>query len=425
MQDRPQLLAALDALRKGGALAAEVLLVTTDWLEQAGSHAAPVHGRITTWTVRAWRAGGARGVGRASTAAKAIQDALLAAAAAPPEANAGPVDRQDARAAGLGTNDRRYPAIEHADRVELLDLAERAFVKTKEDIRLASLNYRQERTVRSQASTRGTECTETATRFLLEGAVETGPGRGFTQLLASRHFSDVASLPFGTDLRRRAEPRGRVLPGEPPARPLLIEPRCMAELARALAPAFAADHGGFITRALSGRTTPLRIAPPLLHVTDDAGLHSGLWTVAFDDRGVTPVPLTLLREGVVSARYHSPESARATRAGPTGHVRDGALHPSNLVIRPGARTRNMIHAELGDLLLLDCPPPLDLDSGRMKGPARVVSVVGGDPIGCYDVDFDIAIVDFLAGMVELAADQERHVGVDTSTAVVDRLRVSA
>ncbi len=425
MQDRPQLLAALDALRKGGALAAEVLLVTTDWLEQAGSHALPVQGRTTTWTVRAWRTGGARGVGVGATAAEASHAALAAASSAPPEQTAGPVDRQDARAAGLGTNDRRYPAIEPADRVELMDLAERAFVKTKEDIRLASLVYRQERTVRSQASTRGTECTETTTRFLLEGTVETGAGRSFTQLLASRHFSDVASLPFGTDLRRRAEPLGRLLTGAPPDRPVLIEPRCMAELARALAPAFAADHVGFITRALAGRTTPLRIAPPLLHMTDDAGLHSGLWTVAFDDRGVTPVPLTLLREGVVSARYHSPESARATRAGPTGHVRDGALHPSNLVIRPGARTRNMIHAELGDLLLLDCPPPVDLDAGRLRGPARVVSVVGGEPIGCHDVVFDIPVVDFLAGFVELAADQERHVGVDTSTAVWDRLRVSA
>lgn len=425
MQDRPQLIAALDALRKGGALAAEVLLATTDWLEQVGSHAAPTQGRVSTWTVRAWRAGGARGVGTAATAAEAIHTALAAAVHAPPEANAGPVDRQGARAAGLGTNDRRYPAIEPADRVELLDLAERAFVKTKEDVRLTRLAYRQERTVRSQASTRGTECTETTTRFLLEGAVETGPGRSFTQLLASRHFSDVASLPFGTELRRRAEPLGRVLPGPAPARPLLVEPRCMAELARALAPAFAADHRGFIARALAGRTTPLRIAPPLLHMTDDAGLHSGLWTVAFDERGVTPLPLTLLREGVVSAQYHSPESARATRASPTGHVRDGALHPSNLVIRPGARTRNMIHAELGDLLLLDSPPPLDLDSGRLKGPARVVSVVAGEPIGCHDVAFDIPIVDFLAGMVELAADQERHLGVDTSSAVFDRLRVSA
>lgn len=424
MQDRPLLLAALDVIRKGGAIAGEVLITATEWLEQTGSHSAPTQGREVSWSVRAWRAGGSTGVGRAPDMASAVAAALAASASAPPDPHAGPVERQDVHSAGLGTSDRRYSTIEPGDRVELLDLAERAFEKTKETVRLTRLHYRQERTTRSWASTRGTECSETSTRFVLDGTVDVGAGGAFKQVLASRHFSDVASLPFGTDLRRRAEPLSRVLAGPPPDRPLVIEPRAMAELARALAPAFAADHTGFLARALAGRTTPLRLAPPLLHMTDDAGLHSGLWTVAFDDRGVTPVPLTLLREGVVGGRYHSPETARAQRAGPTGHVRDGALQPSNLVIRPGARTRNMIHAELGDVLLLDSPPVVDLDSGRLVGPARVLSAVAGEPTGCHQVVFDIDIVSFLAGIVELAADQERHVGVDTSTGVWDRLRLA-
>ncbi len=424
MQDRPLLIAALDAIRKGGGIAGEVLISSTEWLEQTGSRAMPVQGRQTTWTVRAWRAGGATGIGIAAGMEQAVAAAFAALPGAPPDPNAGPVERQDVRAAGLGTSDRRYPSIEPGDRVELLDLAERAFDKTKETVRLARLHYRQERTTRSWASTRGTECTETSTRFVLDGTVDAGPGGTFTQMIASRHFSDVASLPFGTDLRRRAEPLSRSLTGALPDRPVLVEPRAMAELARALAPAFAADHPGFVTRALAGRTTPLRLAPPLLHITDDAGLHSGLWTVAFDDRGVSPVPLTLLREGIVGGRYHSPETARAQRAGPTGHVRDGSLQPSNLVVRPGARTRNMIHAELGDVLLLDSPPPIDLETGRLRGPARVLSVVAGEPTGCHHVVFDVAVSDFLAGVVEFAADQERHVGVDTSTAVWDRLRLA-
>lgn len=423
MEDRPLLIAAIDRLRKGGAIAAEVLLTVTDWLEQSGSTTSPTTGRGESWTVRAWRAGGAVGHAVAPTVGEAVALALAASARAAPNPHGGPVERQDVRTAGLGTCDRRYAAIEAADRVELLELAERAFDKTRESIRLRALRYRQERTRRSWSSTRSTEVSETTTRFRLTGDVEIGPGTGFSQVLLSRHFSDVASLPFGTDLRRRAEPLARPIAGPPPQLPLLIEPRPLAELARALAPAFVAGHDGFLARLPALKGGGVRLAPPVLHVTDDAGLHSGLYTVAFDDRGVTPVPLTLLREGLVGSRYHSPESARAMGSRPTGHWRDGALEPSNLVIRPGARTRNMIHAELGDLLLLDAPPTVDLVAGRLVGPARVVRVSGGETIGVHEVRFDVPIPMFLDGITELAADQERHVGVDTPTAVWDRLRL--
>ncbi|MSP54167.1 MAG: hypothetical protein EXR69_00945 [Myxococcales bacterium] len=423
MEDRRLLIAALDRLRAGGVLVAEVLTSRTDWLEQTGSRTAPASGETVSWTVRAWRAGGALGLGVAPTSGEAIALALARSAVAGPDPYAGPSERQDIRTAGLGTSDRRYGTIEAADRVELLDLAERAFEKTKENIRLVRLRYRQERTRRSWASTRGTEASETNTRFTIEGEVETGQQSRVTQILESRHFSDVASLPFGTDLRRRAEPLSRALDGAPPALPMIVEPRALAELMRALAPAFVAGHTGFIANAPAGKGGTIRLAPPVLHVTDDAGLHSGLYTVAFDDRGVTPVPLTLLREGVLGARYHTPESARAVGSCATGHVRDGVLRPSNLVIRPGARTRNMIHVELGDLLLLDGPPPLDLQAGRLVGPARVVRVAAGETVGFHDVVFDVGISEFFGGITEFAADQERHNGVDTPTGVWDRLRL--
>ena len=46
----------------------------------------------------------------------------------------------------------------------------------------------------------------------------------------------------------------------------------------------------------------------------------------------------------------------------------------------------------------------------------------GETIGFYAVIFDISILEFFAGVVEFAADQERHIGVDTPTGVWDRLR---
>ncbi len=424
MEDRPLLIAAIDRLRRGGALAAEVLLTATDWLGQDGSRGTPSSGRSVTWTARACRQGGATGVGRGATMEEATATALALSATAPPDPYAGPAERQDVRTAGLGTCDRRYPNVETADRLEVLELAERAFDKTRESVQLRRLRYRQERTRRSWASTRGVEASETCTRFELEGTVDVARGRGFTQRLASRHFSDVASLPFGTDLRRRAEPLAREGVGAMPDLPLLLEPRVLAELARAFAPAFAADHQGFVAKRPHTREGA-RLAPPILHMTDDAGLHSGLFTVAFDDRGVSPVPLTLLREGIVGNRYHSPETARAAGSRPTGHVVDGELIPSNLVIRPGARTRNMIHAELGDLFLLDTPPVIDLDSGRLTGPARVVRVAGGEAAEGWEVVFDLPLSEFFEGITEFAADQERHLGVDTPTGVWDRVRLTS
>lgn len=421
MQDRPLLIAALDRLRKAGAVAAEVLLSTTDWLEQTGSRSASTSGSSVLWTVHAWRRGGATGVGKGKTETEAVAHAMAASEHAPPDPNAGPAERQDVRAAGLSTFDRRYATIESADRVEVLDSTERCFERSRENVRLRSIVYRQERVQRSWASTRGVEATEQNTRFDLVGSVEAGASVAFSQRLASRHFSDVASLPFGTDLRRRAEPLARTLPGPCPGLPVLIEPRAFADLLCALAPAFAADHPGFLNVALAANPKGVQLAPALLHVTDDGGLHSGLHTVAFDDRGVTSVPLTLLREGRVASRYHSPETARAHRSRPTGHVRGAALCPSNLVVRPGARTRNMIHAELGDLLLLDAPPALDLARGRLHGFARVVHVSGGEQLGSFEVPFNVEVSTFFAALSEFAADQERHFGVDTPTAVLSRL----
>lgn len=424
MSDRSLLTSALERLRAGGALAAEVLCTRTEWLEQSG--AAPTRGESARWEARAWKSGGVAGAGAGADATAAVEAALAALAAASPDPDAAPADRQDVRSAGLGIADRRYPSIDPADRADLLDDAARAFDRAPGGVALRDLRYREQRDERLWSNSRGVDLTEVSTRFRLDATVALPDGRTLAHGIASRHFADVASLPFGPDLRRRALPLARRLTGPLPERPLVVEPRAMAALVRALAPAFAAGHGGFLQRWIAdappparGRE-PLRLAPALLHVTDDAGLHAGLHTHAFDDRGVTPLPLTLLREGVIAARYHSPESARAARARPTGHVRDGALRPSNLVVRPGSRTRNMIHAALGDVLVLDAPPPIDLQAGRLRGPAELVHLVGGEPVGAYAVSFDVSVAAFLAGIVELASDQERHAGVDTPTAVWER-----
>ncbi|HNH49695.1 MAG TPA: metallopeptidase TldD-related protein, partial [Myxococcota bacterium] len=304
-----------------------------------------------------------------------------------------------------------HEGIGEADRTEVLHLAERALAGLPMRCQMV---YRQERTWRSFVNSRGIEAEEFGTTYELyaELVVE---GRKLSHRIASRRFSDIASLPFGTELRRRVEPLLRRLPAVP-SLPVVLEPRVVASLFRTLAPAFAADaiaKGGSFLKDHLGKA----IGSPIFHLTDDAGMVGGLYTTAFDDRGVPPIPVTLLKEGVVTGLYHDPESARAAGLRPTGHYRDGLLQPSNLILRPGARTRNVTLGELGNYLVLDQSPPMDLRSGELNGPLDLVVVERGEKKGSIRRDFRAPITKVLRAIQEVVSDQERSCEVDAPTAI--------
>jgi predicted Zn-dependent protease len=411
MEERARLVSILERARECGARAAEVYRVQRDVLEQVGSRGRPSMREERSLTVRVFLEGGRAGVGEALEAEDAIAAAVAAAAAAPLDPHAGPAERMPVRNTGLGIDDPRHPNIGDADRLEVLQMAERALAQG--GLRSRTLRYRQVRTRRAWMSTRGVEATEGATAYELAAELPVGEWE-VGHRIASRHFSDVASLPFGAELRRRAEPllRPVALPAAP--LPVVLEPRVLAELIRSLTPAFAADGATFL-RDQVGK----RLSSPLLHLTDDAGLHGGLHTCAFDERGVPPIPVTLLKEGVVHGLYHDPESARAVGLRPTGHVRDGRIRGTNLVVRPGSRTRNVILTELRDYLCLDRCPPLDLETGRLTGDVPLVVVRNGERHGAARVRVDVPIASFLARVRELASDQDRSGEVDSATCVFE------
>jgi predicted Zn-dependent protease len=414
VDDRGRLVAVLEEARAGGARGVEVLRIRRAVLEQGGAKQRAVQRDERTWSVRAWLEGGRAGTATADAPGRAVAEALERAHAATPDPLAGPAERMTVRSGGLGIDDHRHAGIGEEDRVEILSLVERAF--SQGGLRARSLRYRQLREERAWMSTRGVEASESATLYEVAADVYAGDAEA-SHRIASRHFSDVASLPFGPELRRRMEPLCRPAPAPATALPLVMEPRVMADLVRALAPAFSASAvgaGNFLAAHLGKR-----LAATTLHVTDDAGLFGGLHTRGFDDRGVPPIAVTLLKEGVVHGLYHDPESARAAGLRPTGHVTGGVIAPSNLVVRAGARTRNVILAELGHYLLCDRLPPLDPHTGALRGVVPLVVVEKGERIGSVRMAFDTTVGALLSGVRELAADQERSCEVDVSTAVFE------
>lgn len=413
MELRASPAALLDAARGRGARAAEALREERTVLTQESARSRPTGSEAVAWTVRVWLDGGRAGVGRGADPDAALAEAMGRAQVSLPDPYAGPADRIPMRGLAIGIDDRRWSNVGDEDRAEVLASAERSLDRAP--FRSRGLRYTQERTRRAWASTRGAEAQETATRFSLEATVMVGELE-VHHSIASRHFSDVASLPFGPDLRRRAESLGTPVALPDANLPLVLEPRVVADLARALAPAFAADQvrGSGFLKDWVGRP----LGNSAFHLTDDAGLFGGLYSRVFDDRGVPPIAVTLLREGVVHGFYHDPESARAEGLRPTGHVSAGAIRPSNPVVRPGSRTRNVILTELGRYFLLDRLPPLDLATGRFSGLVPVQVGERGERGGTAMVPFDHHVSEVLGAFQELAADQERANEVDAPTAVL-------
>lgn len=411
MEHRAQLRALVDRARKGGARACEVLSVSFEERALSAWRAKVGLSRGAHTVARVWLDGGRAGVAIAEAGAAAIDAALAAAATAPPSDHAGPADRMPPITGTLGIDDRRHQGIADADRHEVLQTAERALASG--GVMLGSILYAERREERAFYSTREVELSGGATTYALSASASLA-GTTLSHRIASRHFSDVASLPFGTDLRRRLE--ALATPAALPATPLpvVLDPRGMAALVRGLAPAFAANR---VDNTFVGAFRGKALASPSLHVTDDAALASGLLSRAFDDRGVPPITVALLREGVVNSLLHDPETARAQGLRPTGHVGPGGIAPSNLVVRPGSRTRNVILTELKDFLVIDELPPVNLDSGRIAGEVNVVVFAGGQRQGGVRARVDTTAPVLLRQVVELAADQERSEEVDAPTVV--------
>ncbi|MSQ00758.1 MAG: hypothetical protein EXR71_02570 [Myxococcales bacterium] len=416
MDDRAELLSLLDACRAEGARAAEVMHQRFERFLTTGMRVRGAQVDEEAWTLRLWLDGGRVGVATGPARKALVSRAMAAAHQAPRSEWAGPADRFAPITGPLGNDDRRFGSVEDEDRNEMLGLAERSL--NQGPVSLRRLRYEELRERRSWLSTRDVELSAAATTYTLEAEATLGP-LTLGHRIASRHFSNVASLPFGADLRRRMEQLSRPAPVPDESLPMVLEPRAVASFLRSLAPAFAAPAvgaGNLLTGKL-GRP----LSSTILHVTDDGGLASGLHTWPFDERGVPPIAVPLLKEGVPNSMFHDPESARAAGLRPTGHVRGGRLQASNLIVRPGSRTRNVILSELRNYLVVDELPPVDLATGRVFGRVRLGVVAACERVGTATMVLDLPVSTLLLAVSEVASDQERCGEVDSPSVVCQGL----
>ena len=351
-----------------------------------------------------------------------IKDAAKRAAAAAPDPLAGPVDRYNITTRGLGTDDVRYPNISLEDREEVALINEEACAAI-EGVVPMSCSYEDRRTVRAYASTRGIQAESGSTFYEVKLQASCGD-RTLSHTASARNFANVGSLPFGVDLGRRlvALNGSEAIPSVSlPSTdlPMVMDSRVMAWIIERIGPAFSQQTVA-AGKTFVANNIGARIASPKVHLMDDAGLHGGLRTHAFDDRGVPPIALPVIREGLQAGLYYDPEAARAAGVRPTGHVINNELRPGNLILLAGNRSRTQMLSEVPSSICFDhVEGNLNLRTGKLdvSGPAFLLEK--GRRVGVIEsVRLKTDVITLLSGVQEVASDQERFEAVDCATALI-------
>jgi predicted Zn-dependent protease len=365
--------------------------------------------------------------GRVGVASGALDaDALVAAARAalaPGAVGAGPAPRLDVPSRGLGILDPRQAGLDDEQRASVIEdaLDDCAGV----DRRVVATDFEYDEVVQDRgfASSAGVVVGERSTRYRLRGATRLRSSDLVASgSITSRNFAEVASKPLGVELARRAVEFSRTAPLPAQQTPVAFSPAAVAAVLPRLARAFRAELVDSGASFLSGRLHR-SFGGPVLHVVDDAALHGGYATRSFDDRGVPPAPVNLIKEGTVGGLYQGVESARAADARPSGHETwDGGAWLGNLVVRAGNRSRNMIFPELGTLVVVDDVVRVercDLRTGELVLHVLAHRYESTDPQGvCGVLRLACTADELLGGVEHVLNDQVRLGVVDTPTWIV-------
>jgi predicted Zn-dependent protease len=422
----------LEGAHAKGARAAEVLAVrgtTTSVVRYDRRNTVSQTEDDSAVLVHCWLADGRRGSveGPGWEAIEGLfETALEQAEGATPNTHEGPVSRLGTPSRGLGIDDRRHGQLAREDRIDVVNSNEAAASRVDSRVRTGRFGYEDRREQRLLANSKGVGVEAWSTRYDAWGFVELrvpGGPHEFEARVAGRAFTSTACLPFGAALAKRAAALAdETDPISGPVRVLMrSQPtsRLMAWLA---------------DRIVASEPTPFlepgrQLFHRRIHLVDDGALAGGLRSFGFDDRGVLPVPLTLIREGVIDRRPIGVSEARASNTRPTGHFRDGRMQVTNLQLHSGMRS---VNAHLGEQtgLVFEIDDFADLDGAidpatgnldirvhghvwdRQKrlGARRMARVTGN-------------LVDVLGQVAAVASDTDRILHVDAPALFVDGFTV--
>jgi len=424
--------------KKLGARGTEVLSTVSNGVEiehQRGRVSAEQAHHQESVSVRCWLDGGCAGraEGPMDHAELLVEQALQAAQHSEPSPVEGPVSRLKSVPGGLGIDDRRFGTTPLTEKVEVLANAERSVSTVDKRVMAGRFVYRDERTLRSFANSKGVRLEEASTRFLAKGTVNAycdGRTLELSDEICSRTFASTGSLPFGTNLARQAAgllATGETLEGEVR---ILLAPRVTARLFAHLGEAFEAQAFLNGTFFLQPRDDDEPVVDSRIHLVDDGTAHGAYRTRSFDDRGCLPVPLTLLREGRVSGRFMDPETARRLETRPSGHVLGDDLVASNLMLRSGTRSINALLTDRDGycLAVQDLPDlsGLNMLTGKFSFPVHGVVMKGKVPVGAMrHATLSGNMVAMLNQLVEVASDTDRVGHVDAPGMLFDGCTLEA
>lgn len=344
----------------------------------------------------------------------------------------GPIERLPMTTRGLGIDDRRFPRLDENDRLDVIVSAERGARGVARKVKTDDFRYEDRQIRRCYASSNDVAVEEKSTTYMSRGTVRVDDLE-LQQAMVGRTFASISSLPFGVVMANRA--LGLLehddIEIEGPIR-VMMPPRVTGALFHKLAHAFRVEP---LERGESLFTQGWRSGEPVMderiHMIDDAQVPGGLHTYIIDEQGVPPVPLVLLREGKVTARYVDKHAASDLEMRPTGHWWGGALRPSNLMLRSGTRSMSALLSEHDDVptLMLDHVvgwDDLDLRTGDFTVVGTGFYQLGNDKIEglVRNTTLKGNILEVLNQLVDIASDTDRIVTVDSPGLLVDGMTVA-
>ncbi len=416
----------VDQARRAGMRASEALVSWAEVVDvglPAGGLPNVARSERVSASLRIWSAPGVYRVARGANPAELLDRAMAS------EPVSDPFDGPIATGAavplpGLLIEDRRRAALSIDDRIEML--GDMLTVARNADLsaEVTDAQLRDDRTLRGFATSRGIRLAEGATTFCAKMVVRS-PVQGQSLVsrpeIRHRSLSTLLSFPFGAHAVRRLD--GLRVPagdGLPPNRSV-FSTNATAALLTAIEPLFLRPELG--SGFLAHSEFDARIV-----VFDDGSLAGGLRTRTFDDRGVPPGPVSLIRDGRADRFLLSPEAARTAVRSEPGHDTEGAVSVSNLVWASGVRTMNAILIEKArPTCWIDGFERLevDLQTGVAEGVAHVESLVGNDARGAWiHADVRISLGDALKNVIDLAADTDRVGHIDSPAVWVEGVTVT-